>query len=160
YTANPSAASGLTASVAAAASAWGDAMGVALGRTDSGAGIDAARAIQNAVANALFDNAQSSSSPPGVKYAEGVAIGSLPTHTNFQGEGGGGGGSQEVIVTQAVANTKTPFPNPTGATILGIGGQTPDEGAGGTIDMTNFPGFTTIIYETLADQTGTGTTFT
>jgi hypothetical protein len=91
YTANPTAAPGLTANQAAAASAWGDAMGAALDRgpNDTGPGIDAARAIQTAVANALFDNAQTSSSPPGAKYAEGVAIGSLPTHTKFQGEGVG-----------------------------------------------------------------------
>ena len=94
YTANPNAAPGLSADVAAAASAWGDAMGIALGRakSDTGPGSDKALAIQSAVANALFDIAQTASSPPGQKYVEGVAIGNLPTHTKFQGEGGGGTG--------------------------------------------------------------------
>ena len=92
YTANPIAAPGLTATVAAAASAWGDAMGAALDRgpTDTGPGIDTARQIQDAVANALFDIAQTASSPPGAKYVEGVPITSLPQHTPFQGEGAGG----------------------------------------------------------------------
>ena len=81
YTANPIAAPGLTATQAAAASAYGDALGVALDRgpNDTGPGIEAARAIQNAVANALFDIAQTASSPPGATYKDGVPITSLPT---------------------------------------------------------------------------------
>src|SRR4051794_32804814 len=84
YTANPTAAPGISASVAAAASAYGDALGVALDRgpNDTGPGAATAHAIQALVANALFDIVQGT-------YKEGVPITSLPQHTPFQGEGPG-----------------------------------------------------------------------
>src|SRR5262249_27832227 len=74
YAANPNAAPGISANLAAAASAFGDALGVALAATNP-----TALSIQGQVANALIDNAQG-------LYVSDVPITSLPQHTPLQGE--------------------------------------------------------------------------
>ena len=74
----------------------------------------------------------------GLKTAGGVGVSLDPNN--------------QLIVNQSVADTtsKATFANITGFTVLGIGGATAAEGAGGTIDLANLPGFSTIIYHTAA----------
>ena len=67
----------------------------------------------------------------------------------------------EIIVNSTVADTTsaTTFANIKGFTTLGVGGATAANGAGGTMNMANLPGFSTIIYQTLA-QANTALTIT
>ena len=67
----------------------------------------------------------------------------------------------EIIVNSTVADTTsaTTFANIKGFTTIGVGGATAADGAGGTMNMANLPGFSTIIYQTLA-QANTALTIT
>jgi hypothetical protein len=70
--------------------------------------------------------------------------------------------NDEIIVNSTVADTTllTTFANIKGFTTLGVGGQAAAgnaNGAGGTMNMTNLPGFSTIIYKTAAQTGAAGT---